>query len=86
MANIKIFEINEDGELIVNDPELADALQELTPQELEIRGGFINIWKCGRNKKCTINNICGSGGSASGGSGSGGSGSGGGVFDNLSLY
>ncbi|MDB9540337.1 hypothetical protein [Anabaenopsis arnoldii] len=53
MANIKIFEINEDGELIVNDPELADALQELTPQELEIRGGLRGNGNC----QC-INNNC----------------------------
>lgn len=50
MANIKIFEINEDGELILNDPELANALQDLKPQELKIRGGFSNTfcgnWRC----------------------------------------
>lgn len=39
MANIQIFEINEDGELLVNDPALAGALQELTPEELKITGG-----------------------------------------------
>lgn len=39
MANIQIFEINEDGELLVNDPELAGALQELKPEELKITGG-----------------------------------------------
>jgi hypothetical protein len=48
MANIQIFEINEDGELLVNDPELAGALQELTPEELNmITGGKgLNIGKC----------------------------------------
>lgn len=48
MANIKIFEINEDGELLVNDPELAGALQELTPEELNMitGGGGLNIGKC----------------------------------------
>jgi hypothetical protein len=40
MANIQIFEINEDGELLVNDPALAGALQELTPEELRITGGL----------------------------------------------
>ncbi|MBS9385965.1 MAG: hypothetical protein HEQ24_17790 [Dolichospermum sp. BR01] len=40
MANIQIFEINEDGELLVNDPALAGALQELTPEELRITGGI----------------------------------------------
>ncbi|MFN6155935.1 MAG: hypothetical protein ACK4YK_15590 [Dolichospermum sp.] len=40
MANIQIFEINEDGELLVNDPALAGALQELKPEELNmITGG-----------------------------------------------
>ncbi|MFM6248387.1 MAG: hypothetical protein ACKPEQ_04410 [Dolichospermum sp.] len=47
MANIQIFEINEDGELLVNDPALAGALQELTPEELKITGGDTNT--------CTIN-------------------------------
>ncbi|MBD2268216.1 hypothetical protein H6F62_05315 [Anabaena sp. FACHB-1391] len=48
MANIQIFEINEDGELLVNDPALAGALQELTPEELNmITGGRgVNIGKC----------------------------------------
>lgn len=36
MANIQIFEINEDGELLVNDPALAGALQELKPEELNM--------------------------------------------------
>jgi hypothetical protein len=36
MANIQIFEINEDGELLVNDPELAGVLQELKPEEINI--------------------------------------------------
>ena len=41
MANIQIFEINEDGELLVNDPALAGALQELKPEELNmIVGGL----------------------------------------------
>ncbi|MFM5892738.1 MAG: hypothetical protein ACKPFD_04725 [Dolichospermum sp.] len=47
MANIQIFEINEDGELLVNDPALAGALQELKPEELKITGGDTN--------NCTIN-------------------------------
>ena len=48
MAKIQIFEINEDGELLVNDPELAGALQELKPEELNmITGGRgFNIGKC----------------------------------------
>jgi hypothetical protein len=49
MANIQIFEINEDGELLVNDPALAGALQELKPEELNmITGGatIINKSKC----------------------------------------
>ncbi|MFM6499786.1 MAG: hypothetical protein ACKPHF_23380 [Dolichospermum sp.] len=50
MANIQIFEINEDGELLVNDPALAGALQELTPEELKITGGGGGI---------TINIFCG---------------------------
>ncbi|ACC85196.1 type A2 lanthipeptide [Nostoc punctiforme] len=34
------IEINEDGELVVKDPKLAESLQELTPEELEqIAGG-----------------------------------------------
>ena len=36
MANIQIFEINEDGELLVNDPALAGVLQELKPEELNM--------------------------------------------------
>ena len=45
MAKIQIFEINEDGELLVNDPELAGALQELKPEELNMitGGGSVNI-------------------------------------------
>ncbi|MFM6224363.1 MAG: hypothetical protein ACKPDM_29085 [Dolichospermum sp.] len=39
MANIQIFEINEDGELLVNDPALAGALQELTTEELKMING-----------------------------------------------
>lgn len=39
MAKIQIFEINENGELLVNDPELAGVLQELKPEELKITGG-----------------------------------------------
>jgi len=48
MANIQIFEINEDGELLVNDPALAGALQELKPEELNmITGGRgFNIGRC----------------------------------------
>lgn len=29
-------EINENGEIVIKDPELAQALQELTPEELEV--------------------------------------------------
>jgi len=48
MANIQIFEINEDGELLVNDPALAGALQELESEELNMivggtRGGGFNL-------------------------------------------
>lgn len=44
MANIQIFEINEDGELLVNDPALAGALQELKPEELNmITGGRASV-------------------------------------------
>ncbi|QJB42821.1 type A2 lantipeptide [Dolichospermum flos-aquae] len=57
MANIQIFEINEDGELLVNDPALAGALQELKPEEINmiVVGGkdtvVINkVKQCG----CTI--------------------------------
>jgi hypothetical protein len=49
MAKIQIFEINEDGELLVNDPELAGALQELKPEELKITGGCVT-----NNCNCTI--------------------------------
>jgi len=54
MANIQIFEINEDGELLVNDPELAGVLEELKPEELSLIGGTTI------NPGCTINNhsIC----------------------------
>ncbi|MFM6784782.1 MAG: hypothetical protein ACKPKU_27275, partial [Dolichospermum sp.] len=55
MANIQIFEINEDGELLVNDPALAGALQELTPEELKITGGTKNNGNCGI---CINNGIC----------------------------
>jgi hypothetical protein len=55
MANIQIFEINEDGELLVNDPELAGALQELKPEELNmIVGGATNKKCIIINKKCKI--------------------------------
>lgn len=41
------IEINENGELVVKDPKLAESLQELTPEELEqIAGGGINIGNC----------------------------------------
>ncbi|MCM0592879.1 MAG: type A2 lanthipeptide [Gloeotrichia echinulata CP02] len=34
------IEINENGELVVKDPKMADLLQELSPEELErIAGG-----------------------------------------------
>ncbi|MDB9456454.1 type A2 lantipeptide [Dolichospermum circinale] len=42
MAKIQIFEINENGELLVNDPELAGVLQELKPEELKITGGCVH--------------------------------------------
>ena len=51
MANIQIFEINEDGELLVNDPALAGALQELTPEELKIIGGCTTV-----NVNCPCSN------------------------------
>ncbi|MFM6532098.1 MAG: hypothetical protein ACKPIB_28090, partial [Dolichospermum sp.] len=50
MANIQIFEINEDGELLVNDPALAGALQELTTEELKM----INGGKGQSNVNCGI--------------------------------
>ena len=53
MAKIQIFEINEDGELLVNDPELAGVLQELKPEELKITGGA--------NVGCVNNSGCNSG-------------------------
>jgi hypothetical protein len=58
MANIQIFEINEDGELLVNDPALAGALQELKPEELNmITGG-----KAPTNGYCpTVNTVKGCG-------------------------
>lgn len=59
MANIRIFEINEDGELMVNDPELANALQELTPQELELRGG-LTASRGNKNCPCTNYVLCSS--------------------------
>jgi hypothetical protein len=35
------FELNENGELVVKNPELARALEELSPEELdEIAGGL----------------------------------------------
>ena len=54
MANIQIFEINEDGELLVNDPALAGVLQELKPEELNmITGGRrFNLICFIRNKGC----------------------------------
>ncbi|MFM6248748.1 MAG: hypothetical protein ACKPKP_04795 [Dolichospermum sp.] len=52
MANIQIFEINEDGELLVNDPALAGALQELKPEELKITGGGDGV-----TNYCTIENF-----------------------------
>ncbi|MFM9158180.1 MAG: type A2 lantipeptide [Dolichospermum sp.] len=57
MANIQIFEINEDGELLVNDPALAGALQELTPEELKItggRGGVTNNCNCGCSRRGVV--------------------------------
>ena len=60
MANIQIFEINEDGELLVNDPALAGALQELTPEELNmITGGKgVNIGKCDSGSSCLNIGYC----------------------------
>jgi hypothetical protein len=54
MAKIQIFEINEDGELLVNDPALAGVLQELKPEELNmITGGRgFNLICFIRNKGC----------------------------------
>ncbi|MFM6076427.1 MAG: hypothetical protein ACKPB9_33390, partial [Dolichospermum sp.] len=49
---IQIFEINEDGELLVNDPALAGALQELTTEELKMINGGENITN---NCPCTNN-------------------------------
>ena len=43
MANIQIFEINEEGELLVNDPALAGALQELKPEELNMITGVADV-------------------------------------------
>jgi hypothetical protein len=44
--NEKII-LNEDGKIVVNDPQLAKALQELSPEELDgVAGGSINIFKC----------------------------------------
>jgi hypothetical protein len=53
MANIQIFEINEDGELLVNDPALAGALQELKPEELNmIVAGGKDIVVVNQVKQC----------------------------------
>jgi hypothetical protein len=53
MANIQIFEINEDGELLVNDPALAGALQELKPEELNmIVAGGKDIVVVNKVKQC----------------------------------
>lgn len=57
MANIQIFEINEEGELLVNDPALAGALQELKPEELNMITGGKDT-----TNNCTFNNyakLCG---------------------------
>ncbi|MFM5888041.1 MAG: hypothetical protein ACKOQS_07095, partial [Dolichospermum sp.] len=53
MANIQIFEINEDGELLVNDPALAGALQELTTEELKMINGGDGV----TNEFCPIKNF-----------------------------
>ncbi|MFM6252605.1 MAG: hypothetical protein ACKPEQ_26240 [Dolichospermum sp.] len=55
MANIQIFEINEDGELLVNDPALAGALQELTTEELKMINGGEDITI---NYNCPCTNNC----------------------------
>jgi len=45
--------INENGELVVTDPQLAESLQELSPEELEeIAGGRAGGNNCGRNCGC----------------------------------
>ncbi|MBE9035723.1 type A2 lantipeptide [aff. Roholtiella sp. LEGE 12411] len=43
------LEINESGELVVTDPQLADLLQELSPEELERIAG-------GKNRRCNSTN------------------------------
>ena len=43
--------INEQGEVIVNDPELANAVQELSDEELDAIAGGNNT---GCNTGCTI--------------------------------
>jgi hypothetical protein len=48
------IEINESGELVVTDPQLAEFIQELTPEELERIAG-------GKNRRCSqtnTNNNC----------------------------
>lgn len=49
--NSEKIAINENGELVVNDPQLAEALQELSLEELEeIAGGTINGSGCTTNQ------------------------------------
>ncbi|MBD2342608.1 type A2 lantipeptide [Anabaena subtropica] len=51
--NNEKIQINENGELVIKDPQLADALQELSPEELEaIAGGNANYVACGANYQC----------------------------------
>lgn len=54
MANIQIFEINEDGELLVNDPALAGVLEELKPEELNmiVGGKWTGFFCFNSNGEC----------------------------------
>ncbi len=56
MANIQIFEINEDGELLVNDPALAGVLEELKPEELNmiVGGKWAGFFCFNSNGKCEL--------------------------------
>ncbi|MBH8563496.1 type A2 lantipeptide [Nostoc sp. CENA67] len=50
--------INENGELVVNDPQLEQALQELTTEELEeIAGGGVNGSCPQINGKCAVQDL-----------------------------
>ncbi|MBH8563497.1 type A2 lantipeptide [Nostoc sp. CENA67] len=54
--NSEQIEINENGELVINEPQLEQALQELSPEELEeIAGGLranASNGACGNNVNC----------------------------------